>query len=96
MKPQVPGKATTAGTKRFADRFADSFESDFYRRTSSRLLVSSIGMGTYLGECDDREDERYVKALAAGIARGLNVIDTAINYRCQRSERAAGRALRSM
>lgn len=91
---QVSGKATAAGTKRFADRFADSFGPDFYRSTSSHLLVSSIGMGTYLGECDDGEDERYVKALSAGISHGLNVLDTAINYRCQRSERAVGLAMR--
>jgi aryl-alcohol dehydrogenase-like predicted oxidoreductase len=32
--------------------------------------------------------------LAAGIERGLNLVDTAINYRCQRSERAVGRAIR--
>src|ERR1041385_3786518 len=91
---QVTGKATAEGTKRFADRFADSFGSDFYRATSSHLVISSIGMGTYLGECDDDEDARYVKALAAGISHGLNVLDTAINYRCQRSERAVGLALR--
>jgi aryl-alcohol dehydrogenase-like predicted oxidoreductase len=51
-------------------------------------------MGTYLGDCDDAEDARYVTVLAAGIERGLNLIDTAINYRCQRSERATGRAIR--
>ena len=89
----ITGKATAAGTKRFADRFADSFGPDFYRTTSSNLFISSIGMGTYLGECDDDEDARYVKALASGISHGLNVLDTAINYRCQRSERAVGRAL---
>lgn len=91
---QVAGKATAAGTKRFAQRFANSFAPGFYRVTSSQLLISSIGMGTYLGECDDAEDARYVKALVAGISHGLNVLDTAINYRCQRSERAVGRALR--
>lgn len=51
-------------------------------------------MGTYLGECDDAEDNRYVEVLAAGISKGLNVLDVAINYRCQRSERAVGRALK--
>jgi aryl-alcohol dehydrogenase-like predicted oxidoreductase len=51
-------------------------------------------MGTYLGECDDAEDARYVASLEAGIERGLNLLDTAINYRCQRSERAVGLALR--
>lgn len=53
-------------------------------------------MGTYLGECDDTEDQRYVDLIGAGISKGLNLIDTAINYRCQRSERAAGRALRKV
>ena len=53
-------------------------------------------MGTYLGECDDEEDRRYVDVLTAGVSSGLNVLDTAINYRCQRSERAVGRALRKI
>jgi aryl-alcohol dehydrogenase-like predicted oxidoreductase len=53
-------------------------------------------MGTYLGECDDDEDQRYVDVLTAGVRNGLNVLDTAINYRCQRSERAVGRALRKI
>ncbi len=57
------------------------------------LTVSSIGMGTYLGECDDEEDARYMDVMKAGLQRGLNLLDTAINYRCQRSERAVGRAL---
>jgi aryl-alcohol dehydrogenase-like predicted oxidoreductase len=92
----VSGEATSAGTRRFADRFAGSFAPDFYRHTASGLTLSSIGMGTYLGECDDDEDQRYVDVLAAGVSSGLNVLDTAINYRCQRSERAVGRALRKI
>lgn len=51
-------------------------------------------MGTYLGDYDDAEDARYVTVLAAGIECGLNLVDTAINYRCQRSERAVGHAIR--
>jgi aryl-alcohol dehydrogenase-like predicted oxidoreductase len=51
-------------------------------------------MGTYLGDCDDAEDARYVTVLAAGLEHGLNLLDTAINYRCQRSERAVGQAIR--
>ena len=50
-------------------------------------------MGTYLGECNDDEDSRYSAVLEAGMERGVNFLDTAINYRCQRSERAVGRAL---
>jgi aryl-alcohol dehydrogenase-like predicted oxidoreductase len=94
VSSRVAGRATEAGTKRFAARFADRFASDFHRASACDLTVSSLGMGTYLGECDDQEDERYTSTLAAGIDRGLNLIDTAINYRCQRSERAVGRALK--
>ena len=92
----VSGAASTAGTRRFADRFGTAFASDFYRQTKAGLTLSSIGMGTYLGECDDEEDQRYVDVLTSGVSSGLNVLDTAINYRCQRSERAVGRALRQI
>ncbi len=88
----LPGRATAIGTRAFASRFAASFSPDFYREAAG-LVVSSIGMGTYLGECDDAEDDRYIQVLGDGMANGLNVLDTAINYRCQRSERAVGIAL---
>ena len=90
----IPGRATAEATSGFAERFAASFAPDFYRKAAG-LTVSSIGMGTYLGECDDEEDARYVSVLTEGIANGLNLLDTAINYRCQRSERAVGTALRN-
>ena len=92
----VSGAATAAGTRRFAERFEIAFAPDFYRQARSGLCLSSIGMGTYLGECDDAEDQRYVDVLTAGVSSGLNVLDTAINYRCQRSERAVGRAIRKI
>lgn len=91
--PLMPGRATPEGTQRFAERFEAHFAPGFYREAAG-LTVSSIGMGTYLGGCDDAEDERYISALSGGISNGLNVLDTAINYRCQRSERAVGSALR--
>jgi aryl-alcohol dehydrogenase-like predicted oxidoreductase len=90
----IAGHATPVGTKQFADRFSSTYSADFYRPLAERILVSSIGMGTYLGECNDAEDTRYVTVLSEGIEHGLNLIDTAINYRCQRSERAVGRAIR--
>ena len=89
----VSGCATSEGTHAFATRFASRFAPDFYREAAG-LTVSSIGMGTYLGECDDAEDARYVSVIGEGIGNGLNFLDTAINYRCQRSERAVGEALR--
>ena len=68
--------------------------SDFYRSIAGGPTVSSIGIGTYLGECDDTEDDRYAAAVNHAFEHGINLVDSAINYRCQRSERAVGRALR--
>ena len=90
----IVGHATIAGTARFSERFAASFSSEFYRPLADGIRVSSIGMGTYLGDCDDAEDARYVTVVGTGLERGLNFIDTAINYRCQRSERAVGKAIK--
>jgi aryl-alcohol dehydrogenase-like predicted oxidoreductase len=88
------GRATAEGTRRYAARFANSLPSDFYRPLAGLSHVSSLGLGTYLGDCDDAEDARYTATTVAALERGVNLIDTAINYRCQRSERAIGDAIR--
>jgi aryl-alcohol dehydrogenase-like predicted oxidoreductase len=69
------------------------FVSDFFRMSHSGLAVSSVALGTYLGESDDETDAGYAEAARAALASGINTIDTAINYRCQRSERVIGRVL---
>jgi aryl-alcohol dehydrogenase-like predicted oxidoreductase len=89
----IVGHATVVGTRRFSERFSASFSSEFYRPLANGICISSIGMGTYLGDCDDAEDARYVTVVGTGVEHGLNLIDTAINYRCQRSERAVGKAI---
>jgi aryl-alcohol dehydrogenase-like predicted oxidoreductase len=85
--------ATAAGTRRLRDRFADRFAADFYR-PFGKLQSSSIGFGSYLGACDEADDAAYRHALPLALGEGINLIDTAINYRCQRSERDIGAALR--
>jgi aryl-alcohol dehydrogenase-like predicted oxidoreductase len=87
--------ATEAGTQRFADRHGHDKAADAYG-LFGQLRLSSIGLGTYLGPSTDAADEAYVHAVIDGIRRGINVIDTASNYRCQRSERAVGKALRHL
>ena len=87
-------RATASGTERFRQRFAEAFAADFFRPFACGLTASSIGIGSYLGECDDSDDARYATAVRAALEQGINVIDTSINYRCQRSERAIGTALR--
>jgi aryl-alcohol dehydrogenase-like predicted oxidoreductase len=89
-----PSGATAAGTKRFAEQCKSSFVADFYRGSRTELVMSSIALGTYLGDTNDTTDDFYIEAIERALAGGLNVLDTAINYRCQRSERAIGRALR--
>ena len=58
--------------------------------------MSSIGLGTYLGNADAATDENYRKAIVRSVEKGVNVFDTAINYRFQRSERSIGQALRDL
>jgi len=55
--------------------------------------VSSIGLGSYLGAMTDAADEAYTAAVRRALDGGINVVDTSLNYRHQRSERAIGRAL---
>ncbi|MBM3766998.1 MAG: aldo/keto reductase, partial [Acidobacteria bacterium] len=66
--------------------------SGFYR-VAQGLRLSSLGIGTYLGNADDDTDRAYEAALHAAIDGGINVIDTARNYRRERSERAIARAI---
>jgi aryl-alcohol dehydrogenase-like predicted oxidoreductase len=89
---QEPLHATGSGTARYQGRFESLFRRDHFREALG-LRVSSIGIGTYLGDSTDDADAAYRAALAQAIASGINVIDTAINYRCQRSERAVGAAI---
>ena len=53
--------------------------------------LSEVGIGTYLGELDDETDRRYFETIKLGVERGINVVDTAINYRYMKSERVVGR-----
>lgn len=82
-------RATPEGTQRFVDRQPPTRRANF-RQTADALWVSSIGQGTYLGDNDDSTDLAYQTAFHESLAWGCNLIDCAINYRCQRSERAVG------
>ena len=57
------------------------------------VLLSSIGLGTYLGNEDSATDRGFEESIGVALRCGANVFDSAINYRGQRSERAIGRAL---
>jgi len=88
-------RASPSGTERLQRRFAAGFADDFFRPFAGGLVASSLGVGTYLGECDDADDASYASGIRAALERGVNVIDSSINYRCQRSERTVGNTLRA-
>ena len=87
--------ATKEGTTRYAQRFAGRAADGHFRETQ-RTLLSSLGIGTYLGQPDEKTDAAYTTAVVAALENGINVIDSAINYRFQRSERSIGVALQQL
>lgn len=94
MANKIRGRATAGGTARYRNRFP-AFPPESFRQRLG-LSLSSIGLGTYLGEEDELTDKAYVEAVVLAVEQGCNVIDTAINYRCQRSERAIGYAVEAL
>jgi len=90
----IPGFATTEGTARYRDRFAARLPG--HLREAQGLWISSIGVGTYLGDPTTEYDTHYREAIRRAVLLGVNHIDSAINYRHQRSERAIAQALATL
>ena len=93
---RIPGCATPQGTLRYAARFQGRAAAGHFRDVQAGLVLSSIGIGTYLGEADEETDKGYASAVVAAVEGGINVVDSAINYRLQRSERSVGTALKQL
>ena len=87
--------ATGAGTASYRQTFSAELPAGHFRSLDG-LTVSSIGLGTYLGDEDDETDGRYGAAIVDAANLGCNLFDTAINYRSQRSERVLGRVLAAL
>lgn len=90
----INGNATSADTARYRKRFPQS--APHHYRIQQNLTISSIGIGTYLGSPNEATDKGYTDAVTRSVQLGSNVIDSAANYRFQRSERAIGQALVSL
>jgi aryl-alcohol dehydrogenase-like predicted oxidoreductase len=91
----VSGHATREGTEIYRRRF-DGRVAPGHFRPAEGLTWSSIGIGTYLGNPDSRTDDVVAEAVCRAIAGGINVIDSAINYRFERGEKSVGAALRRL
>ncbi len=89
-------RASEAGTAEYCRRFRTAHVADYFRHTGFGLSVSSIGIGSYLGEPTEADDAAYDVAIRLAVNSGINLIDTAINYRGQRSEQTIGAALQGV
>ena len=88
-------RATPEGTAAYRDRFAGRAAENFFKQQHG-LTLSAIGIGTYLGNPDPATDAGYTNAVVRAVQLGCNVIDSAANYRFQRSERSIGEALKAL
>jgi aryl-alcohol dehydrogenase-like predicted oxidoreductase len=86
----ISGFATAEGTENFAKN-SDANQLNF--KKIQNLTLSNVGIGTYLGDSDEKTDDAVKNAVKQSILSGVNVIDTAINYRAQKAERSVGRAM---
>jgi aryl-alcohol dehydrogenase-like predicted oxidoreductase len=88
----MPCLATPEATRAFAARIEGKAAPGHFRERGG-FVLSSLGIGTYLGQPDAATDRGYTEAVVEAVLGGVNVIDSAINYRLQRSERSIGAAL---
>ena len=90
----IEGRCTGAGSLRFKERaIAKGIPSKNFRRpfdlpaprdpADAHLNMSTVGLGTYLGAPTDEDDfDLYIALKYLLKSSTLNVVDTAINYRC--------------
>jgi aryl-alcohol dehydrogenase-like predicted oxidoreductase len=88
------GYATSSETKKYLEYAVQNGKPSSHFRLFDGLYLSSIGIGTYLGNPNTEDDKAMENAVYESVKSGaVNVIDTAINYRAMKSEKSIGRAL---
>ncbi len=76
------GSATPKGTTEYMDYSVIKGVNKSHFKNIENLKLSSVGMGTYLGNLSAQDDDDLEKSLYYSIKEGgINVIDTSINYR---------------
>jgi len=88
--------ATKEATFSYLKQFP-KYSKDFYRFDGD-IFVSSLGLGTFRKEPYREENYvvNYKDSVKLAVLNGINLIDTAINYRYQVSEREIGEALQEL
>ncbi|MCE3235174.1 MAG: oxidoreductase [Vampirovibrio sp.] len=99
----IKGFATAEGTRRYRERFEGKstgglpIAEGHFRDTTQGLSLTSLGMGTYLGNLDEQTSRDMTQAAIRSVSSGaINVLDTAINYRYQLSERSLAQAIKDL
>ncbi len=87
--------ATLEDTYNFAKKFSNYKE--FYIKHND-LVFSKLGLGTFVKEPYKEENYvfHYIEAVKEAIRSGINLIDTASNYRYSQSEKEIGEALKEL
>ena len=102
---RLSGHATYDGTTKFFKRAIGEGDADdldvhpgnFRTPLHSDLKLSSLGIGTYMGDPDDLTDFYMYDAIKQSVlSGGINHIDTAPNYRYMKSEKTVGKILTSL
>jgi aryl-alcohol dehydrogenase-like predicted oxidoreductase len=93
----IGGFATTEGTKKYMENAIKNGISNSHFRSFDNLNLSSLGIGTYLGQITPEDDRDLENAIYESVKSGaINVIDTAINYRSMKSEKNIGNAIKRL
>ena len=98
----LKGYATQEGTDKYyrmsqygeAEGLDVHHENFKYLFHNEMLKISSVGIGTYMGNPDDITDFDMYNAIKTSVlSGGINHIDTAPNYRYMKSEKTIGKVL---
>lgn len=93
----IEGHATPQGTKKYMENAIKNGFPASHFRSFDNLKLSSLGIGTYLGQITPEDDRDLENAVFESVKSGaVNVIDTAINYRSMKSEKNIGNAIKKL
>jgi len=94
----ITGSATENGTLQYTNRNKSEIHAENFKSCEfTNWKVSTLGLGTYIGPPDDLNDFYIYNAVKSSVlSGGINLIDSAINYRYMKSERAVGKALKTL
>ena len=102
MSQPLKGWASPEGTEKYyrMSQYGEADNLDVHHDNfkalaqNEQIRITSIGIGSYMGEPDDQTDFDLYNAIKTSVlSGGLNHIDTAPNYRYMKSEKTVGKIL---